>query len=407
MNEKSAVNKGFKRVLLLPAVLLGTFLAYSISVFTSTLLVDIASSFKVSIGTASQLGLISSLIGLIMGLAMGAISLKFKHKSLFLLGIASFAVGTLGFFVAQNFATVLLFQFFIGVGAAIISIMSYALIGDLFPLERRGWVVGLTVSAVMASFVIVAPLSGFIAGIAGWRMVLLSFIFPLSIACLAIGFFGIPSKQSLPQSSKSLYSEAFKQILLNKSAMACVIGTTLFTCIGVIPVYAVSFYRIAFSVSPAIGGVFSSVAAFGGILGGVTSGKLINRCGRKPLTVAASVASGISSILFTYIPNMLISVAFWAIAATFASITVAALYSLVLEQVPSFKASMMSINLTFQNAGLILGLIIGGLVLNLDHNNFQLLMTIFGALGATAGAIVLLLAKDTCKTAQFESLSQK
>jgi len=397
-NETSEVDKSFKRLLLVPALLLGMSLAYTVSAFFSTLLVDIAASFKVSIGTASQLGLISSVIGLIMGFIMFALTIKLKHKSSFLLGIVIFGVGTLGFSLAQNFATVLLFQFFIGVGAAIISIMTYTLIGDLLPLEKRGWIVGLTVAAIGGAYIIVAPLSGFISNIADWRAVLLWLIFPFSLACFTLGLLGIPSKQPQSQSENiSLYSKAFKQILLNKSALACVIGTTLFTSVTVVPFYAVSFYRIVFAVSPFIGGVFSSVAAVGGILGGIAGGRLINRCGRKPLTVVAGLVSGTAAVLFTYMPDMMVSVAFWAISAAAASIASSALFSLILEQVPSFKGSMMSINSTFQNTGSILGLIIGALVLNIYHNDFLLLMTIFGTLGIASAPIILFLARDPSK----------
>jgi predicted MFS family arabinose efflux permease len=398
MSEEKSEIKNFKTLLLLPALLLGMSLAFTVNVFFSTLLVDIAASFKVSIGTASQLGLISSIIGLIMGFAMFSLSIKFQHKSLFLFGIAIFGIGTLGFFLAQNFATLLLFQSFIGVGSSIIVIMIYTLIGELFPLEKRGWAVGLAVAAMGASYIIVGPFSGLISDIAGWRAVLLWLIFPFSLACFALGSLVVPSKQPQLQSpTMSLYSKAFRQILLNKSAMACVIGTTLFTCVGVVPFYAVSFYRLVFAVSPFIGGVFSSIAAVGAILGGIGGGRLINRCGRKPLTVTASLVSGISAIIFSYMPNMLISVAFWAISAGTAAITLSALFSLALEQVPSFKGSMMSINSTFQNTGTILGLIIGGLVLNIYHNDFQLLMTIFGTLGIASAPIIFLLAKDPCE----------
>lgn len=398
MSEEKSEIKNFKTLLLLPALLLGMSLAFTVNVFFSTLLVDMAASFKVSIGTASQLGLISSIIGLIMGFAMFSLSIKFQHKSLFLFGIAIFGIGTLGFFLAQNFATLLLFQSFIGVGSSIIVIMIYTLIGELFSLEKRGWAVGLAVAAMGANYIIVGPFSGLISDIAGWRSVLLWLIFPFSLACFALGSLVVPSKQPQLQSpTMSLYSKAFRQILLNKSAMACVIGTTLFTCVGVVPFYAVSFYRLVFAVSPFIGGVFSSIAAVGAILGGIGGGRLINRCGRKPLTVAASLVSGISAIIFSYMPNMLISVAFWVISAGTAAIAVSALFSLALEQVPSFKGSMMSINSIFQNTGTILGLIIGGLVLNIYYNDFQLLMTIFGTLGIASAPIIFLLAKDPCE----------
>jgi len=146
--------------------------------------------------------------------------------------------------------------------------MTYALIGDEFLLEKRGWAIGLVVSGGMAAFIIVAPLSGIIASLAGWRSVLSWFIIPTSLVCVALSLICIPSNQSkLDTSSNSLYVQAYKRIFLCKSTVACLISTTLVSFISVVPMYAVSFYRTADSVSPMIGGVFSSIAATGAFAG--------------------------------------------------------------------------------------------------------------------------------------------
>jgi len=147
-SEEAHADISLRRHLLLPALILSSFLTVAGLVFFSTLLVDIASSLKVSIGTASALLLVSSFIGLIMGLAMGALTIRFNHKSLLLLGLALQSGGALGFFFAPDFATALLFQFFIGTGVAMNSIMVFSLIGELLPLEKRGLAVGLAVSTV-------------------------------------------------------------------------------------------------------------------------------------------------------------------------------------------------------------------------------------------------------------------
>lgn len=391
----SHIDKGLKGRLLLPILLLGIFLASSGRAFSNTLLVDIASSFKVSIGTASQLGSVVNFMGLVMGFVMGALTLRFRHKLLFLLGAVFYGLGILGLSFAPNFSTALLNQLLTGAGVAISTIMVYSLIGGLLPLEKRGWAVGLAVSAAFFTDVLVAPISGLIADNAGWRSVLLWFIFPISVVCLILGSFVIPSKPRAEQpSGESQYSAAFKEILLNKSAVACLVGTALFVFAGTVPAYAVSFYRIGFSVPRTTSALFSSVAATGGIFGAAVGGRLVNRWGRKPLTVTAALISGIFAVLFTFIPNVLLSVAFWVVSATAAGMALAALNSLVLEQVPGFRASMMSVNHTFQSIGVILGLTIGGLVLNLYANNFQLLMTIFGASCIALAPIVLLLTKD-------------
>jgi len=278
--------------------------------------------------------------------------------------------------------------------------MIFSLVGGLFPLEKRGWVIGLSYSVGFLAFVIAAPLFGTITQLAGWRSVLLWFSFPLSMICLILGLFFIPSISLQPQ-AKSLYTKAFRDILFNQSAVACLVGTTLIWFFTSIPIYAVSFYRVYYFVAPSTGGIFSALAATGGIFGAAIGGRFVNRCGRKNLTVIGAFISGLFGVLFTFVPNMWISVVCWAVSASFAALTMACLASLVLEQVPKFRASMMSVNGTFQAFGSILGLIIGGLVLNLYVNNFQLLMTIFGTSNLTLAIIILFLAKDPCKTRQI------
>ena len=390
--------KSFRRTLLVPILLLCTFLATSIPFFTGTLLVDIATTFKVSIGTASQLSVISNLMGIVMGLAMSSISIKIKHKSLLLLGNAFFAAGTLIYFFAQNFVTVMVVSFLLGAGGSVMVIMVYTLIGDQLPLERRGWALGLIVSSIMAAGLVVSFLSGLIANVAGWRMVLLWFIFPLSVVCLGLAFLVVPSKQPQLQSAdKPSYGQVLKRIFLCKSPIACVISTSLVAFLGIVPLYMVSFFRLTFNVSSAIGGAILSIGTAGGILGGIIGGRLINKYGRKPLTITAILLNGISTILFTFMPLIELSVVLGFIGGTAMAVIITGLQSLALEQVPEFRGSMMSIGNSFENIGGILAIIIGGLVLNLYNNNFHLLMTIFGVVGIVAVPVLLLFAKDPTK----------
>jgi DHA1 family multidrug resistance protein-like MFS transporter len=277
--------------------------------------------------------------------------------------------------------------------------MVYTLIGEQLPLERRGWAVGLVMSGVMAAFVVVAVVSGAIASIAGWRMVFLWFVFPLSLVCLVLGSVIVPSNQPQPQSAGNpSIVQALKKIFLSKSPIACMVSSTLTACLAVVPVFAVSFYRVTYSVSAVIGGLFSSIVAVGGVFGAALGGRLVNKIGRKTLAVTTVFVSGVSCILFTFVPNIIASVVVWAIGATTVAMTWVSLPSLNLEQVPEYRASMMSIASSFDNAGTVIGVIIGGLVLNLYANNFHLLMVILGALGASAAAVLLFFAKDPCKT---------
>jgi MFS family permease len=397
-NPEPNVDKSFKKRLFLPLLILSFFSINTFAVVVKTLLVDIAESFNVSIGAASQLLSVGLFMGIIMGVAMSFLAIKYKHKSLYVLGFAFLSIGILGSFFAPNFASMLIFQAVMAIGGAMVGILVFTLIGVLLPLKQRGEAIGLTMAALFAASILVPPLSSSIVTIGSWRSVLLWFIFPLSLACLILSLLVIPSKpEQQGLTVKPQYREALKQIYLNRSSTACIASSALLAIIRLVPLYAVSFYRIDFHEPLNTAALFLTIASIGSGVGALVAGRMVNRFGRKPLTVVTAFVSGVLAVVFSFIPNVWISVAFWALCAASVGMSDTALTGLVLEQVPEFRGSMVSVQTMFRNIGLILGTMISGILLNIYLNNFNLLMVIYGTCGIAA-APILLLAKDSCKT---------
>ena len=82
------------------------------------------------------------------------------------------------------------------------------------------------------------------------------------------------------------------------------------------------------------------------------------------------------------------------------AMTIAGVQGLALEQVPEFKASIMSIGNSFENIGGILAITAGSLVLNIYNNNFQYLAITLGGMGLISIPLLLLLSKDPVKANQ-------
>jgi MFS family permease len=387
---QSVLKKDLRSLLFLPVLLLALFSVVCIfPVFFSNSLVNIASSLDLTVGNASQVLVISQFLGLVVGFIMGFLTVRFDYKSLFLFGVLFFGVGTLGWFFAPNFASLLFFSLFLGIGSAMTGIVVLALIGDFLPLERQGMAVGLTVGVGSIANLIMPQVTSIITISVGWRGVLLWFIFPMAVVSLLFGFFVLRSEPRKKQSAnKTQYSEAFKQIFSNKSALACIIGTAFVWFSFLVPVYAVSFFRLHFNESLSTSAIFYSVASGAGLLGVIVGGRLINRVGSKQLTVVAGLIQGVFAFLIVSIPNEWVSVAMWMGSAAFGSAMITGLTSLSLEQVPSFRGTMMSLNQSFQSIGLIVGLMISGLVLNLFSNNFQILYAFFGISSISAALVV-------------------
>ena len=396
--QEVTVGKAFRNRLFMLLLFLSMFLAASFEVFLSNALVNVSISLKITVGTASQILTIGSFVGLVVGLIMGLLTVRFKHKSLFLFGLVFFVFGALGSFFAPDFLSILFFSLFLGIGGAMTGIVVLVLIGDFLPLERKGIAMGLAMGGAIVANLVVPQVTSIITIASGWRFVLLWFIFPISIVCLLFGFFVLPSKPWSEQSTnKPQYAEAFKQILSNKSALACQFGSALANFSFLAPVFAVSFFKLHFNESLSMGAVYYSIASAIGILGVILAGRLINQVGRKNLTVRAGAISGVFAVLIAFMPNVWASAAMWMVSAGFGLAAIVGFNSLNLEQVPDFRGTMMSINSSFRSLGFIVGLTLSGLLLNLYANNFQILYAMFGGAAIASAVVVFMFAKDSIK----------
>jgi predicted MFS family arabinose efflux permease len=394
MPDSSSNNGKIKKFLFVPVLLISVFITWSYTAFYSTHLLDIALTFRISIGTASQALIVARVVGLLFSLLMGVLTIRFSHKSLFITGILLFGLAVLGSYLAPNFSSFLLCQIFLGIGFISVAIISLVLIGDFLPFEKRGWTIGLVVSAGLLAKVFVPLLSSVVSNMAGWRSVLIWFMIPIVIASFLSCLFIIPAKRQAITTNKQLYWSVFRKIFSNQSAVACLISLTLLAFLSVLPVFAVSFYRIAFHSSPITAAFYLSIAGVGGAIGGLVGGRLINIMGQKKIAVITALFSSCLTAVFTFIPNADISAVIWVASACILSMNLTSLHSLVLEQVPAHRGSMMSVESTFRNIGLILGVVFGGLILEMFSNNFRLLMFTMSLLAMISVPILLLKAKE-------------
>ena len=102
--------------------------------------------------------------------------------------------------------------------------MSQALIGSLFSVEERPKVMGYLIGGMSLSYVIGPPVINMIDG---WRLAFILFLFPLTLLSILLAIRGVPSTSSSNPSSQR-YLQGFKEVLRNKSVIACVVANVLF-----------------------------------------------------------------------------------------------------------------------------------------------------------------------------------
>jgi predicted MFS family arabinose efflux permease len=366
---------------------------------TGVFLIDITSTFfgtpnSVKIAVASQLVTISSIVSVVFGLFLGALSVKFSHKRLLIFGILCVTIGTLGCFLAPTFFFMQIFYPVEGIGTVAVSAMAFTLVGETLALNRRpkatGWVLaGGPIASIAAAFVI----SLFFSNAGGWRLFLLWFALPISTIALITVYFGIPSIRTAT-SNKIAYSSGFRLILRDKSSVSCLIANMVRqAALAWTVIFIASFFRDQFGL-PLSGAALivlggTAVSAVGDIVGG----HLVNTIGRKRLLIVTLTASSPFLALIAILPN------FWtALAVSLCGIFIFNMgfpgsVNLTLEQAPKSRGTMMSLSTVFVTFGLGLGAAVGGAALAF-FGSYTAAILVFVAFQLCAATIYYFFVKD-------------
>ena len=94
---------------------------------------------------------------------------SFDRKKLLLFFYSGFIVGTLFCGLASNFYTLVAARVFTGIFGGVIGSISMAIVSDLFPIEKRGRVMGFLQMGFGTSQVLGIPISLYIANHFGWQ----------------------------------------------------------------------------------------------------------------------------------------------------------------------------------------------------------------------------------------------
>ena len=245
------------------------------------------------------------------------------------------------------------------------------------------------------SFVIGAPVMTFVAGYGGWRTPFLVFVVPLVALGTVLSYLGlpsVPSGEAVSADGRGI-GEGFREVLMNRSAVACLLGSALnAACWQAIVFYSASFLRQTFQVSAG----FASLYIIGGAsiytVGSLFSGRIIDRFGRKRTPVIMSILGGAFTLLYYNVSDLWMSTALSYVASPFTGFRSSASGSLTLEQVPAYRGTMMSVSSATGNMGVALGAGLGGLMLL--WYDYNMLGVTLGGAGIAASLLFQLLVRE-------------
>jgi DHA1 family inner membrane transport protein len=340
----------------------------------SLLMPEISITLKSSITQLGQLNTAFSILALIGSLIMGFITVRYPPKKLLQAGIVTLLIGVLYATFSTQYPHMLIAFILYGIGNSL-TLPVVSLLLTLFPLERRTTALGRIYSGRSLTSIIATPIIGFFATKYGWRVGYLGFGAPLILLAIILVTFKIPEQ---PITTKKIdLSAGFRNIIKNRSAIACIIGASLsLAFFNGLMVFNGSYIRTNLNLNIETASLVMSINFIAVALGQVTSGTLATKLGVKTTTWLSTLLGGASLLLYFSTPlpvNLVILAA--VIGTAMAGTTMTTMATLGLEQVPESRGTMMSLNSAAMSIGAMLSTTIGGLAIdNFGFNGFGLVM---------------------------------
>jgi predicted MFS family arabinose efflux permease len=346
-----------------------------------------------TIGLAGQLSTVNSLAEAIVAFLIGILAIKFKHKTLFLVGITCIALSAIGNFFAPSFTVMAAFFDLEGAGSVIVTVVGLTLIGDFIPAKNKSKAVSYTQFSFYLSSIIGPPIVGFLTGLGGWRWAFLFYAVPIAIVSLMVAHVGIPKKLTNEKndSLKINYVAAFKAVLTNRSAVFCLLAQLLLLG-SVVGMYVIALWQQNYGITIAQSSALLMVSGAAIGLGGLFAGRIINKFGKKRSAITFFLIDSIllvsifqttdlwSGIIINTLHTFIIGAAFTSLSC------------LSLDQIPQSRSTMMAMTSLFAKLGNTIAAAIASFLL-LTLGSYETMGFAFGCM-AFITTITLLFTKE-------------
>jgi MFS transporter, Spinster family, sphingosine-1-phosphate transporter len=235
---------------------------------------------------------------------MGPLSVRFSRKRVIVVGALVWSVATLLTAFTKNFDELLIRHTLVGIGEASFVILSPTFVADMFPVEKRGRVMGVFYLAIPVGTALGYLLGGLMGPKYGWRAPFYVGAAPgVLLAILLLFVQEPPLGQFDPPEIKAPERDTLKSLLHNPAFLTATLGMATMTfALGGLQVWMPTFLHrvhgyslgkasLIFGLSTLINGLFASLA------GGWISDRLLRRTKSAHYLVSAvSLGLGIPAM---------------------------------------------------------------------------------------------------------------
>ena len=285
--------------------LLGTMACSVFSLLTALgmlgpLLVDMSQGLATTVPVVAQLVSAAAISWAITALVIGPFSDTYGRKPILLLGTILVGLGSIGTGLSSDFAITSFFRVMAGIGGGMVPPTCMALIGDVFPHERRASSVATVTMQPGLSAIFGIPLVTLLADFAGWRIAFIGVGLGM-FACTA-GLFFLAPYQRQERVALNLAERLQKVTRFPVTWQLALSNLSIRMSYGLMMTFFPVFLQVTYSLSTAEVALPVSIAAVGTTLGmylGGQMGKHPQRLLLGAVTIALSTLPGVAIFVWT------------------------------------------------------------------------------------------------------------
>lgn len=267
----------------------------------------------------------------------GALADIWEPRRTLLAGLAVYGIGALMCGVAPDIWTFLAGRATQGVGLAFFNPVALAMVGDLVPNERRGYVMG-WMGTINTAGIATGPLAGGLAADADWWRVAYYLIVAMTVAAVLLFAATFAASRVEKAGKGGVLGRLGEVARVRTMQLVCLGGFAAFFAYGA----ALTFAGEALEGPPMAlsEGTIGAAIALGGVAGILVSpgaGRLADRAGRGKASLVGFSLALISYIGFAFAPNLASVLVLFFIMGAAMAFTWAGLITLSVEVVPGAR----------------------------------------------------------------------
>lgn len=333
------------------------------------ILPDISDDLGVRVAVVGLLVTAYAIVGGVAAIFSGPFIDLLGRKPIVVSGMATLTVATFASAVAPNFTTLAIARSLAGLGVACLTPAVFAAVGDLFAYEERGKAMSWVISANTSASIFGVPAGALLSGLVSWRWTfgvlgVLLVVFTWLIATKLPG--DSPREKANRGAAVRDSASGIRSVVSDLSTMMAIFSNYLSTTYWFIfTIYMGAYFRDEFGLAKWALGAMTMIMGLGVLFGSNFGGRLSDRMGKRPIIVWCS---GICAIFISLVtvasPVMTVAFAFLFLFSLFSGARFASAQAVTTEMKPEMRGTVMALNASGQQWGIVTGSLIGGFVVD-------------------------------------------